>query len=95
VKETACRPVSPGLGNVKNNDPSLIEPIQRWCRLAQAGTKRGGDSQSFVTGADITSPQKGRPLPCAVGFSRISRASLTTLANFYRSAETMGRVGAP
>jgi len=24
---TPCKPVSPRVGNVKNNDPSLIEPI--------------------------------------------------------------------
>jgi putative SOS response-associated peptidase YedK len=25
--EMICRPVSPRVGNVKNNDPSLIEPV--------------------------------------------------------------------
>jgi putative SOS response-associated peptidase YedK len=27
VEEMTCWPVSPRVGNVKNNDPSLIEPI--------------------------------------------------------------------
>jgi putative SOS response-associated peptidase YedK len=26
-EEMTCSPVSPRVGNVKNNDPSLIEPI--------------------------------------------------------------------
>src|SRR5215472_5830741 len=44
-----CWPVSSRVGNVKNNDPSLIADC-RWCLLAQAVTERCGDSQSFVSG---------------------------------------------
>jgi len=66
------------VGNVENKDPSLIELIGPWCRLTRTGTNCLGDSQLFVTEALVTSPQTERPLACAMGFSRISPASLTT-----------------
>jgi hypothetical protein len=33
----SCRPVSPSVGNIKNNDPSLIEPMLAQVRHGGSG----------------------------------------------------------
>jgi putative SOS response-associated peptidase YedK len=51
-EEMACWPVSPRVGNVKNNDPSLIEPTQHlrhsWCPPERQIGSRIGQSLGTV-----------------------------------------------
>src|SRR6266481_4026386 len=42
LKEMIAWPVTPRVGNVKNNDVSLIEPIG-WCGVGAGGGQPGGE----------------------------------------------------
>ena len=72
-------------GNV-NNDPGLIEPIALGVDQPEAGTERRGDSQLFVNGTNVTSPETERPSLVQRGFSA-SHAPFDDLHGFCKSSK--------